>query len=114
MSRVKRGTIKNKRKSAVLKQAKGYRFGRSTKYRQAKEAVQHAGNNAFRDRRRKKRDFRGLWSIKINAAARANGMSYSQFIGALNKKDIALNRKVLAEMAEFTPETFAKIVEAVK
>lgn len=114
MSRVKRGTIANRRRKSILSQVKGFRFGRSTKYRQAKEALQHAGNNAFKGRKLKKRDFRGLWNIRINAAVRPFGLSYSKFIGALKKNDIALNRKVLSEIAQDAPEAFEKIVEKVK
>lgn len=113
MSRVKRGTISLKRRRKVLKQAKGYRFGRSRKERQAKEAIVHAGNHAFAHRKTKKRDFRRLWSVKINAAVRKHGLSYSKFIGLLNKKGIEVNRKMLAEMAEHKPESFDRIVEKV-
>ena len=90
MSRVKRGTTSLKRRRNVLKLAKGYRFGRSTKERKAKEAIYHAFNHAFAHRRRKKGDFRRLWNIRLNAAVRPFGMSYSRFIDALNKQNIAL------------------------
>ncbi len=115
MTRVKRGTIANKTRKNVLKQTKGYRFGRSTKERQAYDAIVHAGSHAFAHRRDKKGDFRRLWNIKINAGIRALGnekiSSYSKLIGALKKKEISLNRKMLAELAEFHPEVFAKVVE---
>lgn len=111
MSRVKRGTISSKRRSNVLKKAKGYRFGRGTKEKQAKEAILHAGVHAFTHRKQKKGDFRRLWQIKINAAVRGAELSYSKFIGALKKKDIGLDRKVLADMAENNPETFERIVK---
>jgi len=113
MSRVKRGTISSKRRSNVLSKAKGYRFGRGTKEKQAKEAILHAGVHAFGHRRDKKGDFRRLWQIKINAAVRGAELSYSKFIGALKKKNIGLDRKVLADMAENNPETFDRIVKEV-
>ena len=114
MSRVKRGTNSNKRRKNVLAKAKGFRFGRSTKFIQAKEAVAHAGVNAFRDRKRKKREFRGLWNIKIGAGLLPFEFAYSKFIDALKKKSVVLNRKMLAELAEDAPETFAKVVTMVK
>lgn len=114
MARVKRGTIANKRRKNVLKLAKGYRFGRSKKFKQAKEAILHAGNHAFTHRKDKKGNFRRLWTIKINAAVRAFDLSYSRFIDMLKKKDIALDRKVLADIAENNPQTFERIVEEVK
>jgi large subunit ribosomal protein L20 len=114
MTRVKRGTTANKSRKNVLAQTKGYRFGRSTKERQAYEAIVHAGSHAFAHRRDKKGDFRRLWNVKINAGVRAleNAAipSFSKLMGALKKKNIALNRKMLAELAEFHPEVFAKIV----
>jgi large subunit ribosomal protein L20 len=116
MTRVKRGTIANKTRKNVLKQTKGYRFGRSTKERQANEAIVHAGSHAFAHRKDKKGDFRRLWNIKINAGIRALNNetipSYSKLIGALKKKEIDLNRKMLAELAEFHPEVFAKVIES--
>ncbi|MFC1720670.1 50S ribosomal protein L20 [Patescibacteria group bacterium] len=111
--RVKRGTTSMKRRRNILKAVKGYRFGRSTKERQAKEAIVHAGVHAFAHRRKKKNDFRRLWQIKINALARENGISYSKLIGALKKKEVALDRKILADLAENNPETFVKIVKEV-
>ena len=117
MTRVKRGTIANKTRKNVLKQVKGYRFGRSTKEIQAYDAIVHAGQSAFAHRRDKKGDYRKLWNIKINAGVRAleNATipSYSKFIAALKKKNILLNRKMLAELAENHPEVFAKVVETV-
>ena len=110
MTRVKRGTISLKRRRNILKQVKGYRFGRSTKERQAKEAIAHAGLHAFAHRRDKKNDFRRLWQIKINSAVRPLGISYSKFIGTLKKKNIGLDRKILADIAENEPETFKDIV----
>ncbi len=113
MTRVKRGTIKSKRRSNILSQVKGYRFGRSTKKKQAKEAIAHAGVHAFDHRRNKKGDFRRLWQVKINYAVRNFGTTYSKFIDTLKKKDIALDRKVLADMVENNPETFERIVKEV-
>ena len=114
MARVKRGVIKNKGRKNVLSQVKGYRFGRSTKKRQAYEAIAHAGAHAFAHRKDKKSNFRRLWNIKINAEVRKHGLSYSQFIHLLKEKDIALNRKMLAEIAEYAPESFERIVNQVK
>lgn len=114
MSRVKRGTISNKRRKNTLKQVKGYRFGRSTKERMAKDAINHAGTHAFRDRRAKKRNYRNLWALRINAAARDAGFSYSKLIGALKKANSSLDRKSLAALAKDYPEVFARIAEKVK
>jgi len=97
-----------------LRQTKGMRHGRSTKERQAKEALLHAGNYSFAHRRDKKSHNRKLWNIKINASARELGMSYSKLIGALKKKNIMLDRKILSDFAEHHSKTFAKILEAVK
>ena len=114
MPRIKRGTIKNKSRKNTLSQVKGYRFGRSTKKRQATEAIAHAGANAFAHRRDKKSNFRRLWNVKINAEARKYDISYSRLMDALNKKEIGLNRKMLADLAENSPESFKRVVEAVK
>ncbi len=114
MTRVKRGTISLKRRRNVLKQVKGYRFGRKSKERLAKEAIAHAGTHAFQHRRKKKRVFRSLWQIKINAASRAQGISYSKFIDGLKKSEIALDRKILSQLAEIRPEVFSQIVEKIK
>ncbi|MBI1998826.1 MAG: 50S ribosomal protein L20 [Parcubacteria group bacterium] len=114
MPRVKRGVTALKRRKNTLAQAKGYRHGRSSKERQAKDALYHAGVRAFGDRRGKKGDFRKLWQIQINAATRTHGLSYSTFIHALKEKGIGLNRKMLAELAEYTPEMFGKIVDEAK
>ncbi len=114
MPRVKRGTIGAKRRRNTLKQVKGYRFGRSTKEREAKTAILHAGVHAFTGRRDKKGDFRTLWQIKINAGVRPLGLSYSAFMGQLKKNKIELDRKILATLAEHQPEVFAQIVKAVK
>ncbi len=114
MPRVKRGTTANKRRRNVLRKTKGYRFGRKSKERSAKEAIRHAGASAYRDRRNKKRTFRQLWTTKINAALRKNDWTYSKFIDALKKKDVQVNRKVLAEIAEKNPKAFKQIIEQVK
>ncbi|MBU0981927.1 50S ribosomal protein L20 [Patescibacteria group bacterium] len=114
MPRVKRGVTQRRRHNKVLKAAKGYRGSRHRLYRQAKNAVMKAGQHAYTHRRTKKRDFRRLWIARLNAAVRAHGMSYSRFINALHEKKIALDRKVLADIAVNEPEVFAKIVEEVK
>lgn len=114
MTRVKRGVQKRKRKKRIIKQAKGYKWSRKSKYRAAKEALMHAWTYSYRDRRTKKRDFRRLWQIRINAACREQGISYSKFINALKKNKIELDRKVLSELAKDYPEIFKKIVEKVK
>ncbi len=103
-----------KRRRSVLKQAKGFRHGRSTKERMAKDALLHAGAYAFAHRKDKKSHNRKLWNIKINAGSRENGMSYSKLIGALKKKNIVLDRKILADLAENNPSTFAKVLASVK
>lgn len=111
MPRVKRGTIAIKRRRKVLSYTKGFRWGSKSKERTARTTLLHAWSHAFKDRKRKKRSFRQLWSIRINAAARENGTTYSRLIEALKKKHIDLNRKVLAELAEKEPETFAAVLE---
>ncbi|MGD2245640.1 MAG: 50S ribosomal protein L20 [Candidatus Aminicenantes bacterium] len=114
MPRVKRGPRKRIRRSKILKQAKGYWGARSRNYRTAKEAVERALLYAYRDRRTRKRDFRRLWIIRIKAAAENNGMSYSRFIHGLKESNIALDRKILADIAVHSPQTFLRIVEKVK
>jgi large subunit ribosomal protein L20 len=110
MTRVKRGTQANKRRKRLLKHAKGFMWTRSTKYRQAKEALLHAWTHQFSDRKKKKRTFRRLWQIKINAASRLNGISYSKLIDQLTKDKIELDRKILADLAEHNPDVFKKII----
>lgn len=100
-----------KRRHKVLGQTKGFRWQRKSKERAAKEALLHAGVHAFHDRRKKKRNFRALWNIKINAAARENGISYSKLMYQLKKSGILLNRKILAELAEKHPVVFQQIVK---
>jgi large subunit ribosomal protein L20 len=112
MTRVKRGVIKNKRRKNILKQTKGFRFGRSTKEAQAKEALMHAGAYSFAHRKDKKADARSLWTTRINAATRPLGISYSKFIDGLKKKNIAIDRKILSDIAKNNPETFARIVKS--
>lgn len=111
MARVKKGVNALKTRRNILKQVKGYRFGRSTKEKQAYEAISHAGAYAFAHRRDKKGEARRVWNIKINAALDVKGISYSKFIGNLKKKNIEVNRKMLAELAAVHPETFQKITE---
>src|SRR3989344_7526816 len=110
MSRVKKGVHALKRRRSVLKQTKGMRHGRSSKERQAKDALLHAGAYAFAHRRDKKSHNRKLWNIKINAASRELGISYSQLIDKLTKKKVMLDRKILADLAENHPATFAKVL----
>ncbi|MFA6405106.1 MAG: 50S ribosomal protein L20 [Candidatus Paceibacterota bacterium] len=114
MSRVKKAVHALKNRRSILKQAKGFRFRRSKTERAANEALAHAGAYAFAHRRDKKGDFRRLWNVKINAALRPLGFSYSKFIGAAKKKNIELDRKSLAYLAQFKPETFQKVVAMVK
>ncbi|MDD5318515.1 MAG: 50S ribosomal protein L20 [Candidatus Pacebacteria bacterium] len=116
MTRVKGGVSALKTRRNVLKQVKGYRFGRSTKEKMAIEAIAHAGNSAFAHRRDKKGDFRRLWNVQINAALRSPAfadqkLSYSKFMSALKKKGITIDRKILADLAQFVPESFARIVK---
>ncbi|MEX1014511.1 MAG: 50S ribosomal protein L20 [Candidatus Paceibacterota bacterium] len=113
MARVKRGTTKHKKREKILKQTKGFKWGRKKKKRAAKEALIKKWSNAFKGRKNKKRDFRKLWNIKINAAARQNGLKYSELINLLKKNDIELDRKILADLAENNPETFKAVVEKV-
>lgn len=113
MSRVKKGTNANKHRRNTLGMVKGYRFGRSTKKKLANEAIRHAGRNAFRDRRTKKRTFRQLFTIRMNAGLRLHGETYSKFIGKLTKAGITLNRKVLSEMASNSPESFERVIQEV-
>lgn len=114
MSRVKRGTIANKKRKKVLKYTKGFKWGRKSKERAAKEALLHAWTNAFQGRKLKKRDYRSLWNVRINAAVREHGMTYGKFINSLKKKNVKLDRKVLSDLAVSEPAAFKKIVEFVK
>jgi large subunit ribosomal protein L20 len=114
MPRVKRGFKKKNRRVKILKLAKGYWGARSSNYRTAKEAVEHALTYAYRDRRTRKRDFRRLWIVRVKAAANLNGLTYSRFIQGLKKMNIELDRKVLAELAVNQPLTFGRIAAKVK
>jgi len=114
MARIKRGTTASKRRKNLLKLAKGYKWRRSTHYRAAKEAVLKAGKYAYRDRRTKKRVMRRLWITRLNNALRNHGTTYRAFMHLLKKKEIALDRKVLSQLAMQTPKTFAKFLEKVQ
>ena len=114
MSRVKRGKSAQKRRKHLLKHAKGFRWGRKAKYRLAKDALYHAWEYSYRDRKVKKADFRALWQSQINSACRKFGVPYSKFIFGLKKNKIELDRKVLAGLAEKNPQIFEKIVKKMK
>lgn len=114
MTRVKGGTISRARHKKVLKQAKGYFGSKHRLYRTANEQVMHSGKYAYRDRRQKKRDFRKLWIVRINAACRENEISYSKFINGLMKAEIVINRKMLSEIAIDNPASFTELVEIAK
>jgi len=114
MSRVKRGVVAKARHKKVLKQAKGYRGARSRLYKVAKQAVDKAGQYAYRDRRQRKRQFRSLWVVRINAAARENGISYSRFIAGLNKARVELDRKALSDLAVHDKAAFGALVQQAK
>jgi len=114
MPRVKRGVTARRRHKKVLKLAKGYYAARSRVFRVAKQAVIKAGQYAYRDRRQRKRQFRALWIVRINAASRANGLSYSRLIAGLRKANIGLDRRVLADLAVFDKPAFAAVVEKAK
>jgi large subunit ribosomal protein L20 len=113
MVRVRGGTTAHRRHKKVKKMAKGYWQSRSKQFKKAKEATLHAGEYAFAGRKRKKRDFRRLWIIRLNAAVRSYGLTYSSFIQRLKQKNIQLDRKILAQLATEYPEIFKKIVEEV-
>ncbi len=110
MTRVKKGTNALKSRKNILRKVKGYRFGRSTKEKQATEAIFHAGTYAFAHRKDKKSDARKLWNVKISYAVKELGFSYSKLMGALKAKNIQLDRKILATLAADAPDTFKKIV----
>lgn len=114
MPRVKRGTSHAARRKRLLSKTKGYRWGRKNTIRAAKTAVNKAGAHALSDRRKKKRDARSLWTIRINAACRANGLSYSRFIKLLKDNKVEADRKVLSELAAKQPKAFANILEQIK
>jgi len=110
MVRVKKGVNALKTRRNILKQVKGYRFGRKSKEKAAYEAISHAGTYAFAHRRDKKANARAIWNVRINAMLRENGTTYSKFIGALKKADIQIDRKILAELAETSPISFKAIL----
>lgn len=114
MTRVKRGVSAHKKREKLLRYAKGFKWGRKSKERLAREALLHAWPHAFRGRKERKRDFRKLWQTQISAGSKINGLSYSKLMDSLRKKNIALDRKILAQIAQTKPEIFAKIVEYVK
>lgn len=116
MTRVKSGIISHKKRENLLKYAKGFKWGRKNKGRAAKEALLHAWTHAFQGRKEKKRTFRALWNVKINAAVRLidDAVTYSKLINLLHKKNILIDRKVLADLAENHPDVFKKVVESVK
>lgn len=114
MARVKRGKISRKKRERILKYTKGFKWGRKSKERAAKEALLHAWPKAFRGRKEKKRNFRRLWQTQINAAVREKGLTYSRFMAGLKKQNIILDRKILADLAKNEPAVFEKIIEKVK
>ena len=114
MTRVKRGVISMKRRRSILKQVKGFRHDRKSKERMAREALLHAGLHAFHYRRKKKRNMRALWQVKISAASKANGISYSKLINKFKKANVKLDRKILSQLAEHQPNIFSKMVVSVK
>lgn len=114
MPRVKKGQTKQKKHKKWIKRAKGYKWGRKNRFKLAKQAVMKAWQHAYVDRRRKKREMRRLWNIKINAAARQHDLPYSKFIHGLREADIKINRKMLADLGENHPEVFEEIVEKAK
>lgn len=114
MSRVKKGINAHKRREKILRYTKGFRWGRKSKERAAKEALLHGLSRAFRGRKEKKRVFRQLWNVQINAAGRLAGMKYSHLMAALKKNNIKIDRKILADLAQNEPKVFEKIVKSVK
>ena len=114
MSRAVNGTVSRRRRKKILKMAKGYRSVRSTAFRKAREAVEHGLSYAYRDRKNRKREFRRLWIARINAAVRAEGLNYSQFMYGLKKADIQLDRKVLSDLAINNQTTFKSLTETAR
>lgn len=114
MTRVKRGKTANKKRAKILKYTKGFKWGRKSKERAAKEALLHAWTHAFQGRKEKKRDYRRLWQTQLNAAARNHGLTYSKLIAGLKKQNILLDRKILADLAKNEPAIFEKIIAKVK
>ena len=114
MPRVKRGRMRARKRKAILSHAVGYKWGRKKKIKLAKPAIKKAGVYAYRDRKVKKRLIRQLWQTRLNAAVREHGLTYSKFMDALKKKNIGLDRKVLADIAQNNPKIFAKIIDQIK
>ena len=114
MARVKRGNVARKRRNKILRLARGFRGGNGSQFRTANQRVMKALCNAYRDRRRRKRDFRRLWIARINAAAREHGLSYSRFMDGLKKANVEIDRKVLAQLAVSDPEAFGQLAELAK
>ena len=114
MSRIKRAVQARKHRKNLMKHAKGFKYGRKSKFKLAKEALSHAWTYAYRDGKVKKRSFRNLWNLQINALARQNGITYSRLINGLKNNKIELDRKVLSELAKEHPDIFIKILEEVK
>ncbi len=111
MPRARKGTDTVKKRTKLLRQVKGYRWNRKSKVRRARQALLKAWTYAYRDRKARKRDKRGLWQVKINAASRQEGITYSQLMGALKKAGVKLDRKILADLAENEPETFKRVLQ---
>lgn len=114
MTRVKRGKAAHKKREKILKYTKGFRWGRKSKERAAKEALLHAWSRAFRGRKEKKRNYRSLWQVQINAGVRPFGLTYNKFIAGLKRQNILLDRKILSDIAKNHPAVFEKIVEKIK
>ncbi|OGZ68095.1 MAG: 50S ribosomal protein L20 [Candidatus Staskawiczbacteria bacterium RIFCSPHIGHO2_02_FULL_43_16] len=114
MTRVKKGASAHKHRKHLLAHTKGFKYGRKSKYKLAKDALRHAWTYSYRDRKVKKRDFRQLWQLQINAAVRPLGINYSRFINGLKKKNIEIDRKVMSQLIAKYPDIFAKIVEEVR
>lgn len=114
MTRVKRGTVKNRRHKKVLKEARGYQGSKSRTFKSAKQQVMKSLSYAYRDRKNNKRNFRRLWITRINAAARLNGISYNEFINGLKKASVDINRKMLSEIAVSDPDAFKQLAEIAK
>ena len=114
MTRVKRGTVKNRRHKKVLKEARGYTSSKSRTYKSAKQQLMKSMSYSYRDRKNNKRNFRRLWITRINAAARLNGMSYNEFINGLKKASVDINRKMLSELAVSDPDAFRQLTEVAR
>jgi large subunit ribosomal protein L20 len=114
MTRVKRGTVKNRRHKKVLKEARGYTASKSRTFKSAKQQLMKSMSYSYRDRKNNKRNFRRLWITRINAAARLNGMSYNEFINGLKKASVEINRKMLSELAVSDPDAFKQLTEVAR